>query len=43
MSDPITVMIVDDHEMVRHGASGYLEAQLDIEAVSYTHLRAHET
>jgi NarL family two-component system response regulator LiaR len=34
MSDPITVMIVDDHEMVRHGASGYLEAQLDIEVVA---------
>ena len=31
MSDPITVMIVDDHEMVRRGASGYLEAQPDIE------------
>jgi NarL family two-component system response regulator LiaR len=34
MSDPITVMIVDDHEMVRHGASGYLEAQPDIEVVA---------
>ena len=34
MSDPITVMIDDDHEMVRHGASGYLEAQLDIEVVA---------
>jgi DNA-binding NarL/FixJ family response regulator len=34
MSAPITVMIVDDHEMVRHGASGYLEAQPDIEVVA---------
>jgi NarL family two-component system response regulator LiaR len=34
MSDPITVMIVDDHEMVRRGASGYLEAQPDIEVVA---------
>jgi NarL family two-component system response regulator LiaR len=34
MSDPITVMIVDDHEMVRHGASGYLKAQPDIEVVA---------
>ena len=34
MSDPITVMIVDDHEMVRHGASGYLEAQPDITVIA---------
>jgi NarL family two-component system response regulator LiaR len=34
MSDPITVMIVDDHEMVRQGASGYLEAQPDIAVVA---------
>jgi NarL family two-component system response regulator LiaR len=34
MSDPITVMIVDDHEMVRHGAAGYLEAQQDITVVA---------
>jgi NarL family two-component system response regulator LiaR len=34
MADPITVMIVDDHEMVRHGASGYLEAQPDIQVVA---------
>lgn len=27
MSEPITVMIVDDHEMVRKGAIGYLEVQ----------------
>ncbi len=29
-SDAITVMIVDDHEMVRRGACSYLEAQPDI-------------
>jgi two-component system, NarL family, response regulator LiaR len=34
MSDPITVIIVDDHEMVRHGAAGYLEAQSDISVVA---------
>jgi NarL family two-component system response regulator LiaR len=37
MADPtnaITVMIVDDHEMVRHGASSYLEAQPDIVVVA---------
>lgn len=34
MQDPITVMIVDDHEMVRHGAVGYLEAQNDIKVVA---------
>jgi NarL family two-component system response regulator LiaR len=34
MSDPITVMIVDDHEMVRQGASGYLAAQPDITVVA---------
>lgn len=34
MHDPITVMIVDDHEMVRHGAAGYLEAQDDIRVVA---------
>jgi NarL family two-component system response regulator LiaR len=34
MSDPITVMIVDDHEMVRQGAAGYLEAQADITVVA---------
>jgi len=33
MPDPITVMIVDDHEMVRKGARGYLEAQPDIAVV----------
>jgi NarL family two-component system response regulator LiaR len=34
MSEPITVMIVDDHEMVRKGAKGYLEAQPDITVVA---------
>jgi NarL family two-component system response regulator LiaR len=34
MSEPITVMIVDDHEMVRQGAAGYLEAQPDIQVVA---------
>jgi len=33
-TDPITVMIVDDHEMVRRGACSYLEAQLDISVVA---------
>ncbi len=32
--DPITVMIVDDHEMVRRGACSYLEAQMDINVVA---------
>lgn len=31
---PITVMIVDDHEMVRRGASSYLEVQPDITVVA---------
>ncbi len=31
---PITVMIVDDHEMVRRGAASYLEAQPDITVVA---------
>jgi len=34
MPEPITVMIVDDHEMVRNGARGYLEAQLEISVVA---------
>ena len=34
MSEPITVMIVDDHEMVRKGAKGYLDAQADIVVVA---------
>jgi two-component system, NarL family, response regulator LiaR len=32
--DPITVMIVDDHEMVRRGACNYLAAQPDISVVA---------
>jgi two-component system, NarL family, response regulator LiaR len=37
MADPmdaITVMIVDDHEMVRQGAGSYLEAQPDITVIA---------
>ena len=34
MSDPITVMIVDDHEMVRKGAKGYLDSQPGITVVA---------
>lgn len=34
MLEPITVLIVDDHELVRQGARGYLEAQPDIEVVA---------
>jgi len=34
LSDAITVMIVDDHEMVRRGACSYLEAQPDISVVA---------
>ena len=33
MTEPITVLIVDDHDMVRQGAKGYLEAQPDIAVV----------
>jgi NarL family two-component system response regulator LiaR len=33
MPDPITIMIVDDHEMVRNGAKGYLEVQPEITVV----------
>jgi NarL family two-component system response regulator LiaR len=33
-SDAITVMIVDDHEMVRRGACSYLEAQPEISVVA---------
>ena len=32
--DAITLMIVDDHEMVRRGACSYLEAQPDISVVA---------
>jgi NarL family two-component system response regulator LiaR len=34
MKDNIRVMIVDDHEMVRQGAAGYLEAQEDLHVVA---------
>jgi NarL family two-component system response regulator LiaR len=34
MEESITVMIVDDHEMVRQGAAGYLEAQEDIHVIA---------
>jgi NarL family two-component system response regulator LiaR len=34
MQEPITVMIVDDHQMVRNGAKGYLEAQPEITVVA---------
>jgi NarL family two-component system response regulator LiaR len=34
MTEPITVMIVDDHEMVRHGAKGYLDVQPEIAVVA---------
>ena len=34
MSEPITVMIVDDHEMVRNWARGYLEVQPEIVVVA---------
>jgi NarL family two-component system response regulator LiaR len=33
MSDPITVLIVDDHEVVRQGVRAYLEAQDDFDVV----------
>ena len=34
MPEPITVMIVDDHQMVRHGAKGYLDVQPEISVVA---------
>ena len=34
MDEAITVMIVDDHEMVRHGAAGYLQAKTDIQVTA---------
>jgi NarL family two-component system response regulator LiaR len=34
MPEPITVMIVDDHEMVRKGAASFLEVQPDISVVA---------
>ena len=33
MSDPITILIVDDHAVVRHGARAFLEAQPDFAVV----------
>jgi DNA-binding NarL/FixJ family response regulator len=33
MSDPITILIVDDHAVVRRGARAYLEAQPDFTVV----------
>ncbi|MBI9044664.1 MAG: response regulator transcription factor [Anaerolineaceae bacterium] len=32
--DPVTVIIVDDHDLVRKGARGYLEVQPDIDVVA---------
>ena len=43
MSDPITVMIVDDHEMVRHGASGYLEALPQFEPLYQRNLEIYNS
>jgi NarL family two-component system response regulator LiaR len=34
MSEPITVVVVDDHPMVRQGIAGFLAAQPDIEVVA---------
>jgi NarL family two-component system response regulator LiaR len=34
MSEPITVLVVDDHPLVRHGVSGFLAAQGGIEVVA---------
>jgi NarL family two-component system response regulator LiaR len=34
MQEPVTVIIVDDHQMVRNGAKGYLEAQPEITVVA---------
>ncbi len=34
MPEPITVMIVDDHELVRKGAKGYLEVQPEMTVVA---------
>jgi two-component system, NarL family, response regulator LiaR len=33
MGDPITILIVDDHAVVRHGARAFLEAQPDFAVV----------
>jgi NarL family two-component system response regulator LiaR len=34
MSEPITVLLVDDHEMVRRGVRAFLETQADITVVA---------
>lgn len=34
MSDPITVVVIDDHAMVRQGIAGFLGGQEDIEVVA---------
>ena len=34
MSDPIRVLIADDHQVVRHGLRGFLKTQNDIEVVA---------
>ena len=34
MSDPVTVLLVDDHEMVRRGVRAFLETQSDISVVA---------
>ena len=34
MSDPITVLLVDDHEMVRQGVRAFLETRPDITVVA---------
>ncbi len=34
MPEPITVMIVDDHQMVRDGAKGYLDVQPEISVIA---------
>jgi len=34
MSDPVTVLLVDDHEMVRRGVRAFLETQEDITVVA---------
>jgi CheY-like chemotaxis protein len=33
MSEPITILLVDDHALVREGARAFLEAQLDFVVV----------
>jgi NarL family two-component system response regulator LiaR len=34
MSDPISVLIVDDHEVVRQGVRAYLDAQTDFQVIA---------